>query len=84
VYELYLPEELHAAGLRLFERVGAAGLPELEPAAPGAKPDPSRAAHQLTALREKFEHLYAPTHSLRAALQKLHTLEPIRIIEGKA
>ena len=25
----------------------------------------------------------APSHLLRAALQKLHTLEPIRIIEGK-
>jgi hypothetical protein len=37
----------------------------------------------MKALRRKFEELYAPSHPLRAALQKLHTLEPIRIIEGK-
>lgn len=81
VYELYLPQELHAAGLRMFERVAAACLPALEPAATG--PD-GRDTAILVTLREKFEELYDPTHPLRAALQKLHTLEPIRIIEGKA
>ena len=77
VYELYLPEELHAAGLKMFERVAAAGLPALDtlPKAPAAR---------LIALREKFEECHAPAHPLRAALQKLHTLDPIRIIEGKA
>lgn len=76
VYELYLPEELHAAGLWMFERLGTAGLPDLEalPKAPAAR---------LIALREKYEEFHAPTHPLRAALQKLHTLDPIRIIEGK-
>jgi hypothetical protein len=81
VYELYLPEELHTAGLRMFERVAAARLPALD--APAARSAPGD-ARLLTALREKFEELYAPTHPLRAALQKLHTLDPIRIIEGKA
>lgn len=38
---------------------------------------------QLATLRRKFEELYAPSHPLRAALQKLHTLNPIKIIEGK-
>ena len=51
-------------------------------------PNAKRASHNSTAqladLRRKFEELYAPSHSLRAALQKLHTLDPIRIIEGKA
>ena len=45
---------------------------------------PRDPAAQLAALRRKFEEIYAPTHPLRAALQKLHTLEPIKIIEGKA
>jgi hypothetical protein len=81
VYELYLPEELHAAGLRMFERVAAAGLPALEASA--ARPA-ARDAALLITLREKFEELYAPTHPLRASLQKLHTLESIRIIEGKS
>ncbi len=81
VYELYLPEELHAAGLRMAEQVAGAGLPTLDA---DSGRSASRDARLLTALREKFEELYAPTHPLRALLQKLHTLEPIRIIEGKA
>ena len=81
VYELYLPEELHAAGLRMFDRVAAADLPTL--ATPTAR-DPKPDASLLIALRAKFEELHTPSHPLRAALQKLHTLDPIRIIEGKA
>jgi type I restriction-modification system DNA methylase subunit len=80
VYELYLPEDLQTAGLRMFEWVESAGLPILETAAKGAKPDSSR---KLTILRDKFEEIYAPAHPLRAALQKLHTIESVRIIEGK-
>ena len=77
VYELYLPEELHGAGLRFFDLVAAADLPEI---AAGGK---ARPADQLARLRDKFEELYAPAHPLRAALEKLHILEPVRIIEGK-
>jgi len=32
----------------------------------------------------RFQGLRTPIHPLRSALQKLHTLDPIRIIEGKA
>ena len=78
VYELYLPEELHAAGLQVFDLVEAADLPKI---AAGAKAKPKE---QLARLRDKFEELYAPIHPLRAALQKLHALESVRIIEGKA
>jgi hypothetical protein len=78
VYELYLPEDLHAAGLQFFDLITAAKIPDL-----AAKPK-ADAKEKLNLLREKFEELYAPSHPLRAALQKLHTLDPIRIIEGKA
>lgn len=81
VYELYLPEELHAAGLHIAEQVAGAELPTLDA---DSGRSANRDARLLTALREKFEELYAPTHPLRALLQKLHTLEPIRIIECKA
>jgi len=77
VYELYLPEDLHAAGLRFFEQLAATKLPEISAS-------PTDAAAQLADLRRKFEELYAPSHPLRASIQKLHTLESIRIIEGKA
>ena len=78
VYELYLPEELHAAGLHFLDLIETAHLPDL-----AAKPK-ADAKEKLRLLRDKFEQLYTPSHPLRAALQKLHTLDPIRIIEGKA
>lgn len=83
VYELYLPEELHAAGLRIFDNIAAANLPALERTTSSAEPNLKLSAKQLNVLREKFEELHAPTHSLRAAMQKLRTLEPVRVIEGK-
>ena len=69
--------ELHAVGLHFFAPVTAAHIPH-------ADRTPRDPAAQLAALRTKFEGIYAPSQALRAALQKLHTLEPIRIIEGKA
>jgi type I restriction-modification system DNA methylase subunit len=78
VYELYLPEDLHNAGLHFFDLIEAAKLPDI-----AAKPKADPKA-KLRLLRDKFEELYTPSHPLRAALQKLHTLDPIRIIEGKA
>jgi hypothetical protein len=80
VYELYLPEELHEAGLHLFDLVDAAQLPDLD-ALPAAKSDPKQ---KLRLLREKFEELADLRHPIRAALQKLSTLDSVRIIEGKA
>jgi hypothetical protein len=80
VYELYLPEELHEAGLHLFDLVDAAQIPDLD-ALPAAKSDPKQ---KLRLLREKFEELADLRHPLRAALQKLSTLDSVRIIEGKA
>jgi hypothetical protein len=95
VYELYFPEELHlsacghaqagAAGLRLFDLVAQANLPDFT-----HLPEKDR----LPRLRQKFEELHdlsacghaqaGGAHPLRIALDKLAFLDPIRIIEGKA
>jgi adenine-specific DNA-methyltransferase len=75
VYELYFPEEVHGAGLRLFELVEAARLPDVN-----ALPE----ADRLPRLRLKFEELHDGAHPLRIALDKLQTLDTVRIIEGKA
>ena len=72
-----MPDDLHSAGLNFFDLVQVANLPPMDRT-------PRDPAAQLAALRSKFEEIYAPSHALRAALQKLHTLELIRIIEGKA
>lgn len=75
VYELYFPEEVHGGGIRLFDLVEKAKLPDVNAL---AKKD------RLPRLRQKFEELYDGTHPLRIALQKLSTLDTARIIEGKA
>ncbi len=75
VYELYFPEEVHGAGLRLFDLVEAARLPDVT-----ALPE----ADRLPRLRQKFEELHDGAHPLRIALEKLQTLDTVRIIEGKA
>jgi len=74
VYELYFPEDIHNAGLHLFDVVEQANLPAL---------DTLPEANRLPQLRTLFESLYDGTHPLRIALSKLQTLDTVRIIEGK-
>jgi adenine-specific DNA-methyltransferase len=74
-FELYFPEELHGAGLQLFDLVEQTRLPDIN-----AIPEPDR----LPRLRLLFESLYDGAHHLRIALAKLQTLDTVRIIEGKA
>ncbi len=75
VYELYFPDEVHGAGLRLFDLVEKAKLPDVDALAE---------KDRLPRLRQKFEELHDGAHPLRIALDKLQTLEIVRIIEGKA
>jgi hypothetical protein len=76
VYELFFPQELHAAGLKFFE---------LAATTPIAKPmNPPASAAGLDWYREQFKKLSAPGHPLRVALDKLQTLDLVRIIEGHA
>jgi adenine-specific DNA-methyltransferase len=75
VYELYFPEELHSAGLHFFDLVASADLPDINDLAENDR---------LPRLRQKFEELHDGTHPLRQALDKIQTLETVRIIEGKA
>lgn len=75
VYELYFPEEVHGAGLRLFDLVAKAQFPDL-----ATVPEIQR----LPRLRTLFETLYDGVHPLRIALDKLQTLDTVRIVEGNA
>lgn len=49
-------------------------------------PDPASLpeTERLGTLRKKFEQLHDGAHPLRIALDKLQTLDTVRIIEGKA
>jgi hypothetical protein len=75
VFELFFPDELHAANIRLFDACEAAGLGKL-------------AALQGEALRKAAQDLaatlFANNHPIYAMLFDLQALEVARIIEGKA
>jgi adenine-specific DNA-methyltransferase len=75
VYELYFPAEVHEAGLHLFDLVDQSNIPDV-----CVVPESTL----LRTLRTKFEELYDGTHPLRIALDKLQTLDTVRIIEGKS
>jgi len=73
VYELFFPEELHAAGCALAEPLLGAALPPLAELGDGA----------LAELRAINERLYAPDHAARKSLFFMDSIEVVRIIEGK-
>ena len=75
VYDLFFPEELHAAGVHISS--SSWSKPLLRPIDSIAK------TKRLAELRTHFGSLYDTTHSLRGALFTLRSLEPIRIIEGE-
>ncbi len=75
VYELYLTTEVHGAGLRIFDALSPTKLPEVD-----SVPNDKR----LPQLREAFEDTYDSSHPVRVALEKLQTLDSVRIIEGGA
>ncbi|HEV2393546.1 MAG TPA: hypothetical protein VG146_14435 [Verrucomicrobiae bacterium] len=74
VYELFFPQELHAAGLYLFDLILAVNLPPLETLG-----EPER----LPRLQAIFTTTYASDHKLRQALYRLGSLDLVRTIEGK-
>lgn len=73
VYELYLPEEIHAAGLAFCAPLVAEKPPALE-AIKGDK---------LSHLRQIFARLCARSHLLQRNLAGLDAIASVRIIEGK-
>ncbi|HVS72230.1 MAG TPA: TaqI-like C-terminal specificity domain-containing protein [Phycisphaerae bacterium] len=75
VYELYFKDELVRAGLRLFDIVSNAKVPELN-----AIPEDDR----IRQLRAYFESIQGGGHPLRIALDRLQTLDTVRVIEGNA
>ncbi len=73
VYELFLPEELHAADKRFFEPLLQEKLPALADHAGG----------ELKVIHKLFDRLSGVNHPVRNNLYFLSNLESIRIIEGK-
>lgn len=74
VFELFFPDELHTANIRLFDACEQAGVGQLAALQGGAL---AKAAAQLAAT------IFANTHPIYAMLFDLQALEVVRIIEGK-
>jgi DNA-binding FadR family transcriptional regulator len=75
VYELFFPQELHAADLHFFDLIQALTQPPLETLAE---------SDRLPELQKLFKTTYASDHKLRQALYRLGSLDLVRTIEGKA
>ncbi|HQL95602.1 MAG TPA: Eco57I restriction-modification methylase domain-containing protein, partial [Candidatus Hydrogenedentes bacterium] len=75
VYELFFPEELHGADIRLFEALGKTDLPRLSGLTGEAL---------VSGAGALGDALFAADHPVRQMLSALDTLEVVRIIEGKA
>jgi Eco57I restriction-modification methylase len=77
VYELFFPEVLHAASLRFFALVNDMELRPVDSL-------PSQKTVRLQALLDIFQTLQSPGNPIRIALDKLQTLDLVRIIENRA
>jgi hypothetical protein len=75
VYELFFPQELHAANLHFFDLIQIEAVSQL---------NSLNESDRLSGLRRLFQSTYASHHKLRQALYKLGSLDLARTIEGKA
>jgi adenine-specific DNA-methyltransferase len=73
VYELYLPEDLHAHGFTFANHLKDENLPTLN----------ENQNNKLEVIRTIFNRLYDQEHPIRQNLFALDTLPVIRMIEGK-
>lgn len=74
VFELFFPDELHAANIRLFDACEQAGVGKLANLKDKAL---------VTAATELAGRIFATDHPIYAMLFDLQALEVVRIIEGK-
>jgi len=74
VFELFFPDELHAANIRLFDACEKAGVGKLANLKDKAL---------VTAATELAGRIFATDHPIYAMLFDLQALEVVRIIEGK-
>jgi hypothetical protein len=74
VFELFFPDDLHRANIRLFDACEKAGVGKLA----GLKDQAlATAAHELS------ERIFATSHPIYAMLFDLQALDVVRIIEGR-
>ena len=75
VYELYFPDELHAAHIHLFEACAQAGIGKLA----GLQAD--TLAQEAQALADT---IFDPDHPIAQQLRTIQNVEVVQVIEGKS
>lgn len=75
VFELFFPQDLHAANIHLFDACEQAGITQLA----GLQGQALAAAAQAWA-----DTVFASNHPIYAMLFDLQALDVVRVIEGKA
>jgi hypothetical protein len=75
VFELFFPDDLYQANIRLFDACEKAGIGKLADL---------KDAALATAASELADRIFATSHPIYAMLFDLQALEVVRIIEGKA
>ncbi len=74
VFELFFPDDLHRAKIRLFDACEKAGISKLA----GLKD-----MALVSAANELAERIFATSHPIYAMLFDLQALDVVRIIEGR-
>lgn len=74
VFELFFPDDLHRANIRLFDACEKAGIGRLTRLKDKAL---------ATAANELAERIFATSHPIYAMLFNLQALDVVRIIEGR-
>jgi hypothetical protein len=74
VYELFFPDDLHQANIRLFDAAARAGLDRLATLDGSVLAD---AAGEIATV------IFAPSHPIQEMLADLQRLEVVRVIEGR-
>jgi len=75
VYELFFPEDLHNANIRLFDAAIKAGFDRL---------NTLDGAALVSAARELADTIFAPNHPIQGMLADIQDLDVVKIIEGRA
>ena len=76
VYELYLPEEITAAGANVLCHLQ--NLPDIQPLLEKGETEKA-----LKTIEKVYKELSNPIHPVSVAMQKMQEIEEVKIIEGK-
>ncbi len=82
VFELFFPDDLHRANIRLFDACEKAGIAKLATLSPSLSPASGREG-LIAAANDLATRIFATSHPIYAMLFDLQALDVVRIVEGR-